>query len=76
VIPRLSDAMNGIHLDDGTKYLLIDMILVSLGQSFFFSRVSFRQNSSTFQSIIEQRHEYREEFLNQILNADTDHRYF
>lgn len=75
VIPRLSDAMNGIHLDDGTKYLLIDMILVSLGQSFFFSRVSFRPNSSTFQSIIEQRHEYREEFLNQILNADTDHRY-
>jgi hypothetical protein len=71
-IPSLHDAMNEICVDLGTKYLIIDMVLVSLGYSIFFSRVSFRQNYSTFQQVIEQRHELRTEFLSQLFNFNGD----
>ena len=68
VVPSFTDAMNEINLDMGTKYLLVDLMLVSLGQSYFFSRVSFRPKSSTLQMIIEQRHEFRENYLRLILS--------
>jgi hypothetical protein len=72
-IPSLADAMDAISLDVGTKYLLIDLMLVSLGHSYFFSRVSFRPKSSTFQEIIEQRHKFREQYMGLILNNSSDH---
>jgi hypothetical protein len=73
VIPSITDAMDAINLDAGTKYLLVDLILVSLGHSYFFSRISFRPSMSTFQTIIEQRHQFREEYLRMILNNSVDH---
>ena len=74
-VPNFTEAMGAIELDIGTKYLLIDMILVSLGNSYFFSRVSFRPNSSTFQEIIRQRHEFRHEYLSLILNNSSYYRH-
>ena len=73
VIPSLSDAMNAINLDIGTKYLLIDLTLVSLGYKYFFSLVSFRPKFSTFQEVIKQRHEFRSEYLGLILGKSSDH---
>ena len=72
VVPKFTEAMDAIELDVGTKYLLIDMILVSLGYSYFFSRISFRPKSSTFQEIIQHRHEFRKEYWSLILNNSSD----
>ena len=71
-IPNLHDAMNEICVDLGTKHLIIDMVLVSLGYMTFFGRVSFRPHYSTFQQVIEQRHELRTEFLSQLFNIKSN----
>ncbi|KAL3800636.1 hypothetical protein HJC23_006098, partial [Cyclotella cryptica] len=71
-IPSLQDAMNEIYVDLGTKHLIIDLVLISLGYRIFFSRVSFRQHYSTFQQVIEHRHESRTEFLNHIFDFNAD----
>lgn len=73
LVPSLNNAMDAINLDVGTKYLLIDLTLVSLGHKYFFSRVSFRPKFSTFQEVIQQRHEFRSVYLGLILNNSSDY---
>ena len=63
----LQQAMDDLHLDLGTKHLLLDYLLVALGvPPVFFARISFRPSGSTFQELIDDRNKHRVELLNRI----------
>jgi hypothetical protein len=63
----LQQAMDDLHLDLGTKHLLLDYFLVALGvPPVFFARISFRPSGSTFQELIDDRNKHRVELLNRI----------
>ena len=66
--PEMKEIMSNIRVDLGTKYLLLDLLLVSMASEVHYAMINFEEgyNLSSFQELIKILHEGRQKRLRQM----------